>query len=69
MASDLIGENSQSENDKEASGEDSPKVRNSNDRWTLLCFIEEIHIQQNAGHLHSKSQWIHHFYPWLFIKI
>ena len=32
MASDLIGDNSQSENDKEASGEDSPKVRNSNDR-------------------------------------
>lgn len=30
MASDLIGDNSQSENDKEASGEDSPKVRNSN---------------------------------------
>lgn len=32
MASDLIGDNSQSENDKEASGEDSPKVRNSNGR-------------------------------------
>lgn len=27
LASDLIGDNSQSENDKEASGEDSPKVR------------------------------------------
>lgn len=29
LASDLIGDNSQSENDKEASGEDSPKVRGS----------------------------------------
>lgn len=27
LASDLIGDNSQPENDKEASGEDSPKVR------------------------------------------
>lgn len=27
LTSDLIGDNSQSENDKEASGEDSPKVR------------------------------------------
>lgn len=33
LTSDLIGDNSQSENDKEASGEDSPKVRGS----AVLC--------------------------------
>lgn len=66
MASDLIGDNSQSENDKEASGEDSPKVRKSDDRWTLLCF-KEIHvIWKKKGQLHSMNQWIPHWYQWLF---
>lgn len=37
LASDLIGDNSQSENDKEASGEDSPKVRGRGHRRKNEC--------------------------------
>lgn len=44
MASDLIGDNSQSENDKEASGEDSPKVRKSNGRQILFCLNEVLYL-------------------------
>lgn len=43
VASDFIGDNSQSENDKDASGEESPKVRKSNVIGTLFWF-KEIHI-------------------------
>ena len=41
LAADLIGDNSQSENDKEASGEDSPKVRASWGRMTSGLNMDE----------------------------
>lgn len=37
LAADLIGDNSQSENDKEASGEDSPKVRMEQSTGQCKC--------------------------------
>lgn len=55
LASDLIGDNSQSENDKEASGEDSPKVRQWHSAgenetrakygWILVCVCDSEGIQ------------------------
>lgn len=61
LAADLIGDNSQSENDKEASGEDSPKVRRSGvlgvDAPALFSknvFSKSSDAQQNGCHPSSR---------------
>uniref|UniRef100_A0A3Q2QDI1 Forkhead box K2a n=1 Tax=Fundulus heteroclitus TaxID=8078 RepID=A0A3Q2QDI1_FUNHE len=48
LASEIIGDNSQSENDKEASGEDSPKVRELVERRLLFDIIMCLVFAQNS---------------------
>lgn len=65
LTSDLIGDNSQSENDKEASGEDSPKVRRRitvvftglRIKSILLC---QPHFQMNyKGFFERRNSCVH----------
>lgn len=53
LASELIGDNSQSENDKEASGEDSPKVNENKRLFALQAFKPRVglisQVETGAG--------------------
>lgn len=48
LAADLIGDNSQSENDKEASGEDSPKVRMEQSTGQCKCAWMLFYVKMDS---------------------